>query len=77
MLPEFKGEGIGKFTLDTIIVLMKKLNKNRLLLNIIDQNKVTIIFHEKLGFKFHSSTKLELPFFREELKGMQRMVLEL
>jgi len=77
MLPEFKGKGIGKFALNAIIALVKKLNKNRLLLNVIDQNKEAIIFYEKLGFKFHSRTKLELPYFREELKGMQRMVLEL
>ena len=34
-------------------------------------------FYEKIGFKFHSQTQLDYPKFKEELKGMQRMYLEL
>ncbi len=44
---------------------------------VIDTNRNAIAFYEKLGFVYHSKTRLEEPFFKEELKGMDRMVLNL
>tara|TARA_B100000809_G_C14980294_1_gene474259 strand:+ start:259 stop:417 length:159 start_codon:yes stop_codon:yes gene_type:complete len=43
-------------------------------LSVIDTNKTAIAFYEKLGFKFHSKTILDVPYFKKELKGMHRMI---
>jgi ribosomal protein S18 acetylase RimI-like enzyme len=53
------------------------LGKQILFLCVIDTNLNAIAFYEKLGFKFHSKTRLEDSYFKEELKGMNRMYLKL
>ena len=35
----------------------------------------SIAFYKKLDFQFHSTTRLDAPSFREELRGMDRMFL--
>ena len=67
VLPEMKGQGIGK---------IKDTGKKVFFLCVIDTNIAAIKFYEKLGFQFHSTTRLEVPFFKEELKGIHRMVLK-
>lgn len=74
MLPECKGKGIGKWALNDIIKKTEARGKKNLFLCVIDTNETAIAFYEKLGFKFHSKTTLDIPFFKEELKGMNRMV---
>ena len=73
VLPEMKGQGIGKKALTAIIQEMKNAGKKIFFLCVIDTNTVAIKFYEKLGFQFHSKTRLEAPFFKEALKGMHRM----
>jgi len=75
VLPEMKGQGIGKKALTNIIQQMKKFNKKAFFLCVIDTNVAAIKFYEKLGFQYHSKTRLEVPLFKEELKGMHRMSL--
>ena len=77
LLPETKGNGIGKKALWEIIEIVKSLDKKTLFLCVIDTNTVAIAFYKKLGFQFHSKTRLDAPFFKEELKGMHRMVMNL
>jgi len=77
VLPECKGMGIGKLALKEIIKRIEKLGKSNLFLSVIDTNVNAISFYEKLGFKFHSKTTLDIPYFKEELKGMNRMIKEL
>ena len=77
VLPEFKGMGLGKSALAEIIKTLKLQGKKILFLCVIDTNANAIAFYNKLGFNFHSTTQLELPYFKEELKGMHRMVLEI
>ena len=77
VLPECKGMGIGKLALNEIIKKIEERGKRNLFLCVIDTNENAIAFYEKLGFKFHSKTTLDIPYFKEELKVMKRMVKEL
>lgn len=43
---------------------------------VIDTNTAAMAFYEKLGFQYHSKTRLETPSFKEQLRGMHRMILE-
>jgi len=76
ILPELKGQGIGKKALSATMNLIAALNKKTFFLCVIDTNTAAIKFYEKLGFQFHSKTRLDAPFFKEELKGMNRMVMQ-
>lgn len=77
VLPECKGMGIGKLALNEIIKKSQDLGEKSLFLCVIDNNLNAIAFYEKFGFEFHSKTTLNIPYFKEELKGMNRMVKEL
>jgi diamine N-acetyltransferase len=77
ILPQFKGMKIGKRLLDIAFDIAKREKKEIFWLSVIDTNKEAISFYEKVGFQFHSKTRLEYPKFKEELKGMWRMYFEL
>jgi diamine N-acetyltransferase len=77
ILPQKKGSGIGKLAMSEIINNVEKRNKKYLFLGVIDTNISAIAFYEKIGFKYHSKTRLDIPFFKEELKGMNKMCLTL
>jgi len=74
VLPECKGMGIGKMALSSILKKTENTGMKSLFLCVIDTNENAIAFYEKLGFKFHSKTMLDVPYFKEELKGMNRMI---
>jgi len=77
ILPQYSGMGIGKMAMTKTIEILKQKAKKILFLSVIDTNQNAIAFYENLGFEFHSKTRLEVPYFREELKGMYRMHLKL
>ena len=77
ILPTYKGKGFGKFALLSIINKMKALNKKTLLLDVIDTNLNAITFYKKLGFKKVGKITLNEPFFKDELRGMDVMVLDI
>lgn len=77
ILPKYKGLGFGTFALKHIIDGMKTLGKKNLVLDVIDSNTSGISFYKSLGFKKVATTTLDEPFFKEELKGMYIMKLEL
>ena len=77
LLPKYKGLGIGKKALSKVIKITQERGKRILFLDVLDTNKDAFAFYELLGFKFHSSTRLQLPYFKDELKGLNRMFLEL
>jgi len=76
VLPKFKGMKIGKKLLGLAFDIAKDFKREILWLAVIDTNVEAISFYEKSGFKFHSKTILEYPKFKEELKGMWRMYIE-
>ena len=77
ILPKYSGMGIGKMAMAEITNRIRQMNKKLFFLCVIDTNKNAIAFYEKLGFEFHSKTRLEAPYFKEELRGMNRMCLKL
>lgn len=77
VLPEYKGTGLGTAALKEVIAKIEKRGKQYLFLSVIDTNQNAIAFYEKFGFQFHSKTILDIPYFKEALKSMHRMVKEL
>ena len=55
-----------------IIDKLRKQKKTILFLDVLDTNESAVSFYEKLGFKFHSKTKVGDEHFKEELNGLNR-----
>lgn len=77
ILPECKGLKIGGSMVDLALDLARELGKAVCWLVVLDANTPAIAFYEKYGFRFHSTTRVPYPWFREELKGMWRMQVEI
>ena len=77
ILPQYGGRGIGRKAMAAVFEMARSRNKQQLFLCVIDTNAPAITFYQKLGFDFHSRARLEVPHFKEELRGMHRMVLKL
>ena len=75
--PQFRGKGIGKNLIQLAIELGRLLKKEMIWLGVIDNNLNAIEFYERMGFAFFDKTKLDVPYFKEHLKGMWRMTLKL
>ena len=73
ILPGCKGQGIGARMMDLAFRVAETAGKEDFWLAVIDTNAPAIAFYEKYGFRFHSTTRVSYPKFREELKGMWRM----
>lgn len=76
-LPQFKRMGIGSAAISEIIKSLKKKGIKTLFISVVDSNTNAITFYKKQGFTWHSNTRFDLPYFKEELKGMHRMVLNI
>jgi ribosomal protein S18 acetylase RimI-like enzyme len=75
--PPFKGKGIGRKLMALAMEEAKSHGKETIWLGVIDTNINAIAFYKTIGFEFHDKTVLDLPYFKEELKGMWRMKLKL
>lgn len=75
--PQYQRKGIGKKLLSVALVLGQKLKKEIIWLGVIDTNEKAIEFYKKIGFEIHDKTALDIPYFKEELKGMWRMIFRL
>jgi len=51
-------------------IARSKKDKEIIWLVVIDTNTHAIEFYKKLGFEIHSRTILDIPYFKEALKGM-------
>ena len=76
ILPDFKGMGLGGYALRRMLERAAEKERKIFFLCVIDTNQQAIAFYERAGFKFHSKTRLDIPFFKEELKGMNRMFIK-
>lgn len=74
ILPQHKGKGIGRKVMKLIIDICKSRAMEHLFLCVIDTNYAAQAFYEKLGFTFHSKIRLDAPNFKEELRGLNRMI---
>ena len=77
VLPEFKGQGIGRKVLTEVINIIQKRGSRMFFLDVLDTNKSAIEFYKKLGFNFLHSSRLNLPYFKDHLRGINRMIMEL
>ena len=77
LLPAWAGKGLGRSAMEATMENVKNLGKQVFFLCVIDTNHTAIAFYKRLGFSIHSRTRLDVPHFKEELKGMYRMVKEL
>lgn len=77
ILPKYKGGGVGSVVLRQLIEIVRSKEKKLLFLYVIDQNLPAIGFYEKAGFKYHSKTTLDIPFFKDELRGLNCMYMTL
>jgi ribosomal protein S18 acetylase RimI-like enzyme len=77
VFPECKGRGLGKKVLTEVLAITRKRGKKIIFLGVLDTNLNAIAFYAKLGFKFHSKIQLSLPYFKDELRGLNLMYKEL
>jgi diamine N-acetyltransferase len=77
ILPQCKGQHIGGRLMDLAFRVAETAGKDSFWLAVIDTNTAAISFYEKYGFRFHSTTRVSYPKFREELKGMWRMCAQI
>ena len=77
VLPEFKGKGIGNKALKEIIKLAKERAVKNLYLDVLDSNTKAFDFYQRLGFVLHAHERLQLPYFKDDLRGLNLMVLNL
>jgi len=77
VLPEFKGKGIGNKAMKEIIKLAKERAMKNLYLDVLDSNNKAFDFYKRLGFVLHAHERLQLPYFKDDLRGMNLMVLNL
>jgi diamine N-acetyltransferase len=77
ILPQCKGQNIGGRLMDLAFRVAETAGRDSFWLAVIDTNTAAIAFYEKYGFRFHSTTRVSYPKFREELKGMWRMRAQL
>ncbi len=77
ILPNYSGSGVGKTVMKDIIKVVRDCGKKKMYLSVLDTNLSAIAFYKKLGFQYHGKTRLEAPSFKEELRGMDVMCLNL
>jgi ribosomal protein S18 acetylase RimI-like enzyme len=75
-LAKYQRQGLGKLMIERAMGLAKELDAGSIWLAVIDTNSSAIRFYERNGFKFFDKSRLEIPYFKDELRGMWRMVLE-
>jgi len=76
-LEEYKRRGLGKRMIDSVKQMAKDHGIKVIWLAVIDSNISALAFYENSGFKFFDKTRLEIPYFKDELRGMWRMLLEI
>ena len=76
-LEKYKKKGLGKRMMACVSELAVKLGTDLIWLAVIDTNANAIRFYENNGFRFFDKTRLEIPYFKDELRGMWRMILEI
>ena len=77
ILPKYSGLGLGRSTMNLIIDRVKQAGKKLLFLYVLGSNQGAITFYEKLGFELHHKAQLDLPYFKDHLRGMHCLWLKL
>ncbi len=77
ILGEHLGSGIGRRALNEVIRILKNGDTAIFFLCVIDTNIRAIKFYESMGFRFYEKLRLDIPLFKDELRGMDRMIMEI
>lgn len=64
------GSGVGRRVMEFSIGRARALKKDVVWLKVMDSNLKTVRFYEKLGFAKVGTERLDLPFMKDELRGM-------
>lgn len=64
------GSGVGRKVMEFAVEQARDLNKDIVWLKVMDSNERTIRFYERCGFETVGSERLDLPFMKDELRGM-------
>ena len=75
-LEKYQRKGLGQELISTARQLAKDLDIDVIWLGVIDSNASAISFYERNGFKFFDRIRLQIPFFKDELRGMWRMIIQ-
>lgn len=75
--PAHLGKGIGLSVLNHVVEIVRKRENSFLFLYVVDTNSKAIQFYENFGFKHHGKTRLDISQFKDALRGLYRMVLEI
>ncbi len=75
--PKYQGKGIGKKLIDVALKTAQELNKKTIWLAVLEKNESAISFYKKMGFTILDKTRMEAPHFKDELRDMWRMKLDL
>jgi len=75
-LTKYQRKGLGREMLSTARQLAEELDLDVIWLGVIDTNTSAISFYERNGFRFFDKIRLNIPYFKDELRGMWRMFLE-
>jgi len=76
-LRKHKGKGFGKQLIKVALDMANQLDRKIIWLTALESNISSIAFYQKLGFRYHSPTRVDFPYFKDELRGMWRMSLDL
>lgn len=77
LLPLFKGFGVGKLLWKKALEIAKLNMIQTITLNVIGSNFSAIRFYEGLGFRTNGIDRLNFPGFKDDLRGMLKMNLDL
>ncbi len=69
-----QGKGLGKLMMSHAFQTALDLKKKFIWLGVIDTNHSAFAFYKKLGFNEFDKVQLDLPYFKDELRGMWRMI---
>jgi ribosomal protein S18 acetylase RimI-like enzyme len=75
-LTMYQRKGLGRELISTARQFAQEHGIDLIWLGVIDTNDRAISFYERNGFRFFDKVRLNIPYFKDELRGMWRMVLE-
>jgi ribosomal protein S18 acetylase RimI-like enzyme len=68
--PAAKARGLGKQLMELALSKARELGKKTVRLEVLDTNYPAISFYRMFGFETISKTRLDIPYFKDELRGM-------
>jgi len=74
---KYIGAGMGKSSMLELFQLARAKGKSKMFVCVLDTNFAALAFYRKIGFQNHSILRLQAPKFKDDLRGMIRMEIDL